>query len=137
MGATHLHHVQESQATPRLTSPEVSPSQPPVRLKLYSSVILPKLEYCSSVWDPHQAKYISMLESVQKFGCRVISKEWNSDYPTLLTRLQLPTLRSRRKQQRLIMCYKILTNKSSIPPSHFIPHPSPSPRLHHDKALFF
>ena len=78
----------------------------------------------------------SMLESVQKFGCRVISKEWNSDYLTLLTRFQLPTLQSRRKQQRLIMCYKILTNKSSIPPSYFIPHPSPSPCLHHDKALF-
>ena len=63
-------------------------ASPQVRSKLYSSVILPKLEYCSSVWDPHQAKYISMLESVQKFGCRVISKEWNSDYPTLLTHLQ-------------------------------------------------
>ena len=34
------------------------------------------------------------------------------------------------------MCYKILTNKSSIPPSYFISHPSLSPRLHHDKALF-
>ena len=111
-------------------------ASPQVRSKLYSSVILPKLEYCSSVWDPHQVKYISMLESVQKFGCRVISKEWNSDYPTLLTYLQLPTLQSRRKQQRLIMCYKILTNNSSIPSSHFTPHPSPSPRLHHNKALF-
>ena len=111
-------------------------ASPQVRSKLYSSVILPKIEYCSSVWDPHQAKYISMLESVQKFGCRVISKEWNSDYPTLLTHLQLPTLQSRRKQQRLIMCYKILTNNSSIPSSYFTPHPSPSPRLHHNKALF-
>ena len=88
-----------------------------------------------------------MLESAQKFGCRAISREWNSDYPTLLTRLQLPTLQSHRKQQRLIMCYKILTNKSSIPPSHFIPHPSPSTmtkhflfpwsRLHLLNPLFF
>ena len=111
-------------------------ASPQVRSKLYSSMLLPKLEYCSSVWDPHQAKYISMLESVQKFGCRVISKEWNSDYPTLLTHLQLPTLQSHRKQQRLIMCYKILTNTSSIPSSYFTAHPSPSPRLHHNKALF-
>ena len=102
-------------------------ASPQVRSKLYSSVILPRLEYCSSVWDPHQAKYISMLESVQKYGCRVISKEWNSIYPTLLTRLRMPTLQSRRKQQKLIMCYKILTNTSSIPASHFIPHPLPSP----------
>ena len=111
-------------------------ASPQVRSKLYSSVILPKLEYCSSVWDPHQAKYVSMLESVQKFGCRVISKEWNSNYPTLLTHLRMLTLWSRRKQQRLIMCYKIQTNRSSIPASHFIPHPSPSPYLHHSKTLF-
>ena len=51
-------------------------ASPQVRSKLYSSVILPKLEYCSSVWDPHQVKYFSMLRvHVQKFGCRVISKE--------------------------------------------------------------
>ena len=36
-------------------------ASPQVHLKLYSSMILPKLEYCISVWDPHQAKYISML----------------------------------------------------------------------------
>ena len=34
------------------------------------------------------------------------------------------------------MCYKILINTSSIPSSYFTPHPSPSPRLHHNKALF-
>ena len=62
----------KSQVTPRFTSPEVSSSQPPGPFKTVLKRDLPKLEYCSSVWDPHQAKYISMLESVQKFGCRVI-----------------------------------------------------------------
>ena len=38
--------------------------------------------------------------------------------------------------QQVFMYYKILTNTSSIPASHFIPHPSPSPRLHHNKPLF-
>ena len=38
--------------------------------------------------------------------------------------------------QQVFMYQKILTNTSSIPASHFIPHPSPSPRLHHNKPLF-
>ena len=93
-------------------------ASPQVRSKLYSSVILPRLEYCSSVWDPHQAKYVSMLESVQTFGCRVISKGWNSNYPTQLTHLRMATLQSCRKQQRLIMCYKSKqTDPVFLPPT--------------------
>ena len=43
---------------------------------------------------------------------------------------------STESQKTTLMCYKILTNTSSIPSSYFTPHPSPSPRLHHNKALF-
>ena len=32
---------------------------------LYKSLILPMLDYCSSLWDPHQAYLINKLESVQ------------------------------------------------------------------------
>ena len=112
------------------------PANREVRSKLYTSVILPKLEYCSSVWDPHQAKYISELESVQKLACRTITKSWSSDYQTLLTSLQWPTLQSRRKQQKPILCHKLLNNCSSLPASLFTPHPSPSPRFPHNKPLF-
>lgn len=73
-----------------------------VRSKLYSNIVLPKLEYCSSVWDPHQVKYISKLESVQKFGCHVITKQWKSDNPTLLNHLQKSTLQSNRKQHNVL-----------------------------------
>ena len=38
-------------------------SSPQVRKKLYSSVILPKLEYCCSVWDPHQRKYMYPVQA--------------------------------------------------------------------------
>ena len=136
MGATHLHYVYKSQATPRLYTQEVSPSQPPGPFETVLKRDFAQAGVLQFCVGPPSSKIYLHVESVQKFGCRVISREWNSDYPTPLTCLQLPTLRSHRKQQRLIMCYKILMNKSSIPPSHFIPHPSPSPCLHHDKALF-
>ena len=53
-------------------------------LKHYSSVILPKLEYCCSVWDPHQRKYVDKLDS---FACRVTTKDWSTDHETLSDRL--------------------------------------------------
>ena len=49
-------------------------SSPQVRSKLYSSVILPKLEYCCSVWDPHQRKCIDKLDSDQRYACGVTTK---------------------------------------------------------------
>ncbi len=39
--------------------------------KLYKSIVLPHLEYCSCVWDPLQKTYISMIERVKSFAARV------------------------------------------------------------------
>ena len=45
---------------------------------LYKSLILPKLEYCSCVWDPHTALLIDSLESVQSFAAKLCSKRWSA-----------------------------------------------------------
>ena len=47
-------------------------SPPNVRHQIYRATVLPKLEYCCAVWDPHYATDIDALESVQKFAGRVI-----------------------------------------------------------------
>ena len=46
--------------------------------------VLPKLDYCSTVWDPHSSTDINRMENVQKFAGKVITKQWKADYPTLL-----------------------------------------------------
>jgi len=33
--------------------------------KTYKAIVRPKLEYCSSIWDPYQQKYIDKLEMTQ------------------------------------------------------------------------
>ena len=40
-----------------------SPSQ--VVTNVYKQLLLPQLDYCSSVWDPYQKNQINALESVQ------------------------------------------------------------------------
>ena len=76
------------------------------------------------------------LENTQSFACKIITKEWKSDYTSLLNKLQLKSLKDRRNIQKLKVCFKIINNKSCIPPSVFSPHPSPSPRHPHSQILF-
>ena len=79
---------------------------------------------------------ISALEQVQKFAGRIVTKQWKSDYTTLLSTLRWQTLSSRRKCQKLKICYNILNGLSIIHPTAFTPHPRPSPRHPHSKPLF-
>ena len=107
-----------------------------IRHQIYRAAVLPKLEYCASVWDPHHLKDINAVDRVQKFAAKVITCEWKSDYPTLCSKLNWQTLSTRRKIQKLKVCFNIMNNLSIIPPSTFIPHPHPSPRHPHSKVLF-
>ena len=57
---------------------------PLARQKIYRSVVLPKLEYCAAVWDPHQSILIDELEKVQGFAGKVVTKDWKA--PTNLNK---------------------------------------------------
>ena len=67
----------------------------PTLLHLYKTQIRPHLEYASVVRDPYLAKDIQLLEGVQKFATKVISKNCNMEYLemlyTFLTCLNLPS----------------------------------------------
>ena len=60
-------------------------------------------EYAAPVWDPHHSTLIDKIEKVQRFALRMASKQWNSDYATLLAWSGLPTLQSRRRV--LSLCF--------------------------------
>ncbi len=40
---------------------------------IYRSTVLPKLEYCAAVWDPHQSTLTKKLENTQSFACKIIN----------------------------------------------------------------
>ena len=69
------------------------------------------------VWDPHHHTDIKKLESVQKFAGKIVTKQWRAEYPDLLASLNWKPLSSRRKNQKLKVCFNILNNLSIISPN--------------------
>ena len=47
---------------------------------IYITCICPHLEYAAQLWDPHVKRDIQLLESVQKFACKVCLKCWDMGY---------------------------------------------------------
>ena len=84
-------------------------------LKLYVSLVRPHMEYAASVWNPHLQHDIQQLENVQKFGLRVCTKLWQSDYSELLELTGVPSLANRRLYSCLCCVYKIINNLCFFP----------------------
>ena len=83
--------------------------------QLYISLDRPHLEYACPVWAPYMAKDIHAIESVQKFACKVATRNWNSGYDDLLSLLELPTLERRRLELKLGQLFKIVHNLCYFP----------------------
>ena len=66
----------------------------------YKQLVLPLLEYCAPIWDPHYQTDINKLESVQCKAARfVLNKPWNNNLDSvtvMLNDLKWPTLQSHR-----------------------------------------
>ena len=95
--------------------------------KLYISLVRPHMEYGSLVWDPFSAKDCDILEGVQRFASRVCLKTWQCEYPDMLEALELPTLKTRRKVQKLTMMYKFVNNLAVFPVSSSLFQPVHNP----------
>ena len=53
-----------------------APSQ--VVTNVYMQIVLPQLDYCTSVWDPYQKNQINALESVQSFAKKIYTQRLGS-----------------------------------------------------------
>ena len=86
------------------------------------SLILPKLEYSSCVWDPHTKSNISKLEMVQRRAARYTCNRFHntSSVTNMLTELKWPQLQLRRTRTRLIFFYKIIYHIVAIYPTNLL-----------------
>lgn len=109
---------------------KLAPSQ--LKKIAFTTLIRPKLEYASAIWDPHQAYIISNIESLQNRATRFIYSDYSSfsSVTNFKNRAELVDLAIRRKWARLSLFHK-LYNHPSLHDSFFERPSSIFPRRDH------
>ena len=90
----------------------------------YKGLVRPVLDYGSSVWDPPGVVLQEELESVQKRTARFVTGNYNYETGSMtgiLGQLKWESLKTRRKDNRLILLYKGLKGKADVPTDDLIP----------------
>ena len=95
-----------------------------VKEAAYKGLVRPVLDYGSSFWDPPGVVLQEELESVQKRAARFVTGNYNYETVSMtgiLGQLKWESLKKRRKDNRLILLYKGLKGKASVPTDDLIP----------------
>ena len=90
----------------------------------YKGLVRPVLDCASSVYDPPDVVLQEELESLQKGAARFV--RGNYSYETrsmtgILGQLKWESLKKKRKDNRLVLLYKGLKDKASVPTDDCIP----------------
>ena len=95
-----------------------------VKETAYKGLVRPVLDYGSSVWDPPGVVLQEELESMQKRTARFVTGNYNYETGSMtgiLGQLKWESLKKRRKDNRLILLYKGLKDKASVPTDDLFP----------------
>jgi hypothetical protein len=79
-----------------------------VIVKLYKSLVRPRLEYCVQAWSPHLRKDIDRIERVQRRATKMIEGLGDVSYEGRLQQTELLSLEKRRVRGDLIQVFKIM-----------------------------
>ena len=69
---------------------------PAIIMRLYKSLVRPRLEYCIQAWPPYHKKNIEVLERVQKMVIKMVYGYGYINYKDRSSLLELPSLEERR-----------------------------------------
>ena len=95
-----------------------------VKEAAYKGLVRPVLEYSGSVWDPSGVGLQNELKKVQNRAAKFLTGNYNFETENMtgiLEHLKWESLKKRRKDSRLIVLYKGLKGKASIPTDDLIP----------------
>ena len=87
-----------------------------VKETLYKSIVRPKLEHASEIWDPYYQKDTHVVEMIQRKAARFCMSNYRreSSVTELIETLGWDSLQLRRKQARLSLMYKLSNNLIDI-----------------------
>ena len=103
--------------------------QSSVNDRAYQTLVRPKLENSSPIWNPQQQTQIKQIEQVQRNADRFVAgRLFNPHQPdsvsSTISSLQWPSLQSRRQRADIIILYRIVHSLVTVPISYL-----PSPAL--------
>ena len=84
--------------------------EPSVMITLWRSLVVPKLDYCSQLWNPSQVKDIQQLELIQRQFLKKIHGAKELSYWDQLKRFKTYSLQRRRERYIIIYTWKMLEN---------------------------
>ena len=87
------------------------------KLAAYFSMVRSIIEYCSTVWNPHNKEYVSKVEMVQRGAARYVTNRYcnTSSVTSMLDHLDWESLEACRAKTQLTMLFKIIHGHVDIP----------------------
>ena len=79
-----------------------------VMLTLFKTLVIPRIEYCSQLWNPYKVEEIQEIENVQRNFTKRINGLENLNYWERLRTLDLYSLERRRERYIIIYVWKII-----------------------------
>ncbi len=83
----------------------------------YQSLVRPPIEYVVVVWDPHTLALTRQVEMIQCRAARYATQHYHniSSVSSMLQDLGWKTLQDRRRDEQMIMLYKVVNGLVAIP----------------------
>ena len=95
---------------------------PAIKEHAFKALILSKLEYCNTIWDPHTQQQTLQIEKIQRRAARYVSNRYHntSSVTYIMSDLNWAPLEVRRIRYSLIFFYKVIHHLVAIPYSNLL-----------------